>query len=102
MARKLKTIGAGPVTGSDPLLDLVTRNITTRDAQLQALRDFQETYDISVRLENGRLVPNSLADLARREHRFAHAPNQTTAAPPNIAYFPHQFPYDIVALDRLL
>ena len=83
-----KDFGAGPVTDSDPLLDLVTRSITTRDAQLQALRDFQETYDISVRLENGRLVPNSLADLARREHRFAHAPLSDAAATKHCLFSP--------------
>jgi type II secretory pathway pseudopilin PulG len=80
--------------GSDPLLDLVNRGITTHQDQLLALRDFQEKYDISVRLENGRLVPNTLADLARREHRLAHAPN-STAVSPNIAFYPHHFPYDV-------
>lgn len=82
------------VTGSDPLLDLVTLGNTTHELQLLALRNFQEHYDISVRLENGRLIPNTLADLARREHRFAHSPNNTAQAP-NIAHFPHHFPYDV-------
>jgi hypothetical protein len=86
-----KTIGGTPSTGSDPLLDLVTRGFSTHEQQLLALRDFQEKYDISVRLENGRLVPNTLADLARRENRFAHSPNDSINS---INYFPHRFPYD--------
>jgi type II secretory pathway pseudopilin PulG len=91
-----KNLGSGPVTGSDPLLDLVNLGITDFQNQLIALKQFQAKYDISVRLENGKLVPNTLADLARREHRFAHAPNFTSGSP-NIAHFPHQFPYEINA-----
>jgi type II secretory pathway pseudopilin PulG len=91
-----KNLGAGPVTGSDPLLDLVNLGITDFQNQLIALKQFQARYDISVRLENGKLVPNTLADLARREHRFAHAPNFTSGIP-NIAHFPHQFPYEVDA-----
>jgi type II secretory pathway pseudopilin PulG len=95
-----KEIGGTPTSGSDPLLDLNKPQFTggtpaeTRRLQLEELRRFQETYDISVRLEDGRLVPNSLADLARREHRFAHAP-LSSSAPPNIEYYPHQFPYNL-------
>lgn len=84
-----KTIGGTPETGSDPLLDVSALSYAN---QVLALRDFQEKYDISVRLENGRLVPNSLADLARRENRFAHAPNDTISP---VNYFPHHFPYDV-------
>jgi type II secretory pathway pseudopilin PulG len=78
-------------TGSDPLLDLVARGFTTYAAQIEQLRLFQEAYDISVRLENGRIVPNTLADLSRRENRFAHAPNDTVTP---ASTFPHQFPYN--------
>ncbi|MDZ4656566.1 MAG: prepilin-type N-terminal cleavage/methylation domain-containing protein [Bythopirellula sp.] len=88
-----KDIGGTPQTGSDPLLDLVTRGFTTFDRQVEEMRRIQEEYDISLRLDNGRLVPNSLADLARREHRFAHAPNNITATPANL--FPHYFPYNV-------
>jgi hypothetical protein len=85
--------GAGPpVTGSDPLLDLTARGFTTYAAQVEQLRLFQEAYDISVRLENGRIVPNTLADLSRRENRFAHAPSNTIDP---ASTFPHQFPYNI-------
>lgn len=87
-----KTINGNPVTGTDPLLDLTTRNILTHQAQLNELRRVQEEYDISLRLENGRLVPNSLADLARRENRFAHSPNDSITP---VNYFPHLFPYDV-------
>jgi hypothetical protein len=33
---------------------------------------FEQPCDVSVRLENGHLVPNTLADLGRRETRFLH------------------------------
>jgi type II secretory pathway pseudopilin PulG len=79
-------------TGSDPLLDLVARGFTTYAAQIEQLRLFQEAYDISVRLENGRIVPNTLADLSRRENRFAHAPNDSITP---ASSFPHQFPYNV-------
>ena len=95
-----RNIAGETITRTDPLLDLsLITNLNPdiqRQQRLERLRWFQETYDISVRLENDRLVPNSLADLARREHRFAHAPNSNTA-PPNIAFFPHQFPYEVDA-----
>jgi type II secretory pathway pseudopilin PulG len=79
-------------TGSDPLLDLVARGFTTYAAQIEQLRLFQEAYDISVRLENGRIVPNTLADLSRRENRFSHAPNDSITP---ASTFPHQFPYNV-------
>src|SRR5262249_26726488 len=34
---------------------------------------FQTQYDVSARLEGGKVVLNSLADLARRECRFQHS-----------------------------
>lgn len=55
--------------GSDPRLDLSGVPPANR---LAALRAFQLEYDISVRLEGDRLVPNSLGDLSKRENRFAH------------------------------
>jgi hypothetical protein len=46
-------------------------------ASAEGLRNFYRSYDISARidLETGRWVPNSLADLTKRENRFAHAPS---------------------------
>ena len=89
-------------TGSDPLLDLSLITDSNADVQrqrrLEYLRTFQEKYDISVRMEGDRLVPNTLADLARREHRFAHAPNNNPGAPvagASKAYFPYQYPYSV-------
>jgi type II secretory pathway pseudopilin PulG len=82
-------VTTGPVTGSDPLLDV---SGLSYDAQLLKLREVQENYDMSLRLENGRLVPNTLADLARRENRFAHSPNNSITP---ASTFPHQFPYDV-------
>jgi type II secretory pathway pseudopilin PulG len=87
-------------TGSDPLLDLVARGITTYENQLEALRQFQTRYDISVRLENGRIVPNTLADLSRRENRFMHLPNDVASATPE-SKFPHPFPYNTVTPSNL-
>lgn len=82
-------------SGSDPLLDLSNTTLyPTYASKLAALREFQERYDISVRLEGDRLVPNTLADLSRRENRFAHAPNDSVT-PANT--FPHQFPYNVNA-----
>lgn len=46
-------------------------------ASSEGLRSFYRRHDVSARidLETGRWVPNSLADLTKRENRFAHAPN---------------------------
>jgi type II secretory pathway pseudopilin PulG len=85
-----RNYGGGPVTGSDPLLDLnAIPSITTFEQQLAALRAFQMEYDISVRLENGRIVPNTLADLARREHRYEHMPNGPLTTSP--FFYPYVF-----------
>jgi hypothetical protein len=90
------------VTVVDPVLKLNNvvggNDVETRQKRLEYLRNFQEKYDISVRMEGDRLVPNTLADLARREHRFAHAPNNNPGAPvigTSKAYFPYQFPYNV-------
>ena len=48
---------------------------------------FYDSYDISVRLEGALLVPNTLADLTRRESRFLHNPSGIT----NGAGFPYAF-----------
>ncbi len=93
-----KTISGAPVTGSDPRLDLTnTADYPTFASRLKALRDFQNEYDISARLENQRIVPNTLADLARREFRFAHMTNPADypllTSP---GYYPYNFPYETV------
>lgn len=41
-------------------------------AHALSLREFYESYDISVRRVNSEWVPNSLADLTWRQNRFAH------------------------------
>lgn len=66
------------------------------DAQLREMLNFQNEYDISVRLENGRIVPNTLADLARREHRFAHLPDNLIG---NVRKFPHPMSFDVISRD---
>ncbi len=53
---------------------------------VQGLLNFQQNYDLSVRIEsNGSggwiLVGNTLADLARRENRYAHVWNQVGNRP---------------------
>jgi hypothetical protein len=50
-------------------------------ASPEGVREFYNNYDLSVRIdpETGRWAPNSLADLTKRENRFAHSPS-----------FPHQ------------
>jgi hypothetical protein len=40
--------------------------------------EFYESYDLSVRREGARLVPNTLSDLTRRESRFLHNRNGLT------------------------
>ncbi len=83
------------ISGSDPLLDLSDPALyPTFASRLKALRDFQNKYDISARLENQRIVPNTVADLARREHRFAHMTNPADYPLTSPGYFPYQFPYD--------
>ncbi len=98
----------GGATGQpDPIFDLSGGNptslnfhptATTFAGRLQALRRFQNDYDISVRFENQRMVPNTLADLSRREHRFAHMTNPS-GYPQNAAgFYPYPFPYNTVDL----
>ena len=41
--------------------------------------------DVSCRVENGRLVPNTLGDLTKREHRFLHSGNFPYVFDPNSA-----------------
>lgn len=83
-----RNYGGPALTGLDPLLNLTAlppagQGLTTYPQFLAALRAFQMEYDISVRLETRPggetfIVPNTLADLARRENRFEHLPNNTT------------------------
>ena len=55
-----------------------------------SLEQFHRSNDLSVRLENGRLVANSLADLTKRQNRAGHVPESGTGPVPN------NFPYPIV------
>ena len=105
-------IPVGPTGQLDPIFDLTNTNFhpntelpffypglsiaNTYEAQVREMLNFQNEYDISVRLENGRIVPNTLADLARREHRFAHLPDNLTG---NVRKFPHPICYDIISRD---
>lgn len=100
----------------DPIFDLTNTNfhpngvewlpflpagysaVNQYDFQMRSMLNFQNEYDISVRLENGRIVPNTLADLSRREHRFAHLPDNLIG---NVRKFPHPFPYSLITRDRL-
>ena len=52
-------------------------------------KQFHLTSDLSVRLENGRLVANSLADLTKRQNRAGHVAETGTGPAPN------GFPYRI-------
>jgi hypothetical protein len=52
-----------------------------------AWNTFYDSYDLSVRREGSVLIPNSLADLTRRESRFMHNPNGVT----NGSGFPYAF-----------
>jgi type II secretory pathway component PulJ len=52
-----------------------------------AWNTFFDSYDLSVRREGSLLIPNSLADLTRRECRFMHNPNGVT----NGSGFPYAF-----------
>lgn len=45
-----------------------------------AVTSAQQFYDISLRTESGRLVPNTLGDLGRRENRFIHATSAQATA----------------------
>lgn len=53
------------------------------------------SYDVSVRLESGKLRPNTLADLTKPEHRFMHRPGNivtgTGTAFPYL-FVPHTWP----------
>jgi len=41
---------------------------------VEQLRNYYADYDISVRIEGGEFVPNTLGDLTKRENRFGHDP----------------------------
>ncbi|BBO34036.1 PilW family protein [Lacipirellula parvula] len=51
----------------------------------QLLNDYYTKYDVSARIEDGRLVGNTLSDLTKREYRFNHAFDPTVA----LSDFPH-------------
>ncbi|TWU20388.1 PilW family protein [Bythopirellula polymerisocia] len=95
---------AGPV--DDPIFDLnnLIFNPTSGNtfaSRLQAMRDFQNDYDISVRFENQQMVPNTLADLSRREHRFAHMTNPSNYPQNAAGHYPYPFPYNLVDLQGI-
>ncbi|QEG32808.1 PilW family protein [Bythopirellula goksoeyrii] len=96
-------------TVDDPIYDLTNTNFhpnseppffyaanpiaNTYHAQLLEMLNFQNDFDISVRLENDRIVPNTLADLSRREHRFAHLPDNLIGGNRK---FPHPLSYNVI------
>jgi type II secretory pathway component PulJ len=55
---------------------------------------FYDTYDLSVRREGAVLLPNTLADLTRRESRFMHNPNGIT----NGTGYPYAFDSSVPGL----
>jgi len=57
--------------------------------ELEKLRDFYSKYDVSVRIEDGRVVGNTLGDLTKREHRYLHNNNVFTPGSPTNG-FPHE------------
>lgn len=75
--RRQLLVAAVPAAG--PFAAAPSTSFSSWDAFFQA-------NDLSVRLESGVLVPNSLADLTRREHRFLHNPAGTVSA----AAFPYR------------
>ncbi len=50
----------------------VAQNQSFASLQKSSTRSYYATNDISVRMVNGLLVPNTLGDLTKRENRFAH------------------------------
>ena len=46
------------------------------------------------------MVPNTLADLSRREHRFAHMTNPDITRQ-TLQVFPYPFPYNLVDLQGI-
>lgn len=61
--------------------DVLQSSLSGRSTAVRAGKGFYNQYDVSVRLENGEIVANTLEDLTRRENRFAH---QGTRYPHNI------------------
>ncbi|MBN1854964.1 MAG: prepilin-type N-terminal cleavage/methylation domain-containing protein [Pirellulales bacterium] len=57
-------------------------------------RMFYQRYDISARLEGDQWIPNTLADLTKRENRFAH---QYDPSNPNVG-FPHAMDLSVIRL----
>ena len=56
----------------------VTNNTAAFSNWSSQWNTFYDSYDISVRREGASLVPNTLADLTRRESRFLHNPTGLT------------------------
>lgn len=68
-------------------------------SRFQRLKTFYASNDISVRIENNVLSANSLADLTKRENRFAHFAWDRGANQPLTPVFP--FPLDPRTLEEL-
>jgi len=56
----------------------VTNNTAAFSTWSSQWTTFYDNYDISVRREGATILPNTLADLTRRESRFMHNPNGIT------------------------
>jgi type II secretory pathway component PulJ len=77
--RQLLVVG---YAGFGPFLTNNTAAFSTWSSQWNT---FYDNYDVSVRREGLSLVPNTLADLTRRESRFMHNPT------PSSGLFPFEF-----------
>ncbi len=71
-----------------PLSELVGTSNTEK------LNDFNRRFDVSVRIEDGRLIGNTLSDLTKRENRFFH--NNNVFNPPGNAV--NQYPHAMLTL----
>lgn len=52
--------------------ELLNKYNIDSDGSMAYIANFHETSDVSCYKEGGRIYPNTLSSLARREHRFAH------------------------------
>jgi type II secretory pathway component PulJ len=86
--RQLLVVG---YAGFSPFITNNTASFSTWSSQWNT---FFDNYDISVRREGASLVPNTLADLTRRESRFMHNPNGIT----NGTGYPYAFDASVPGL----
>ena len=82
------------VVGYAGFVPFITNNTAAFSTWASRWNTFYDNYDISVRREGALLVPNTLADLTRRESRFMHNPNGIT----NGTGYPYSFDASIPGL----